>query len=585
MPIPSASHYTNKQLADTFTLIGDLLEIKGEIIFKILAYRKAADSLTELGRDVSDIWEEESLQGLQAIPGVGKAIAEKIDELLRTGELGFLNRLSEEVPLSLADLLEISGLGPKKVALFWKELDITTLEGLEAAARAGQLRGLPGMGAKSEEKIIKGIEALARRSGRTPLGVAWPFARELLAFLRGLSQVSAVEPGGSLRRMRETVGDIDILAASTDLEPVMDAFVKRPDVIEIIGHGTTKSSVEFANGLRAQLWVHPPERFGTALQYATGSKDHNVRLRELALDRGYSLSEHALTRTDDGEEVLCASEEKVYQTLGLPWIPPELREDRGEIQAALSGKLPPLVTVDSLIAELHTHSTWSDGKVTIRQMAEAAMARGLKVLAITDHSRSLGIANGLSIERLWEQAEEIRIIQAELGEQITLLHGSEIEIKADGSLDYPDEVLARLDIVIASLHVSLGQERERVTERMLNTIRNPHIDIIGHPTGRLIPDREAADLDMEAVFAAAVETGTVLEISAHPMRLDLNDSYARRAAELGVLISINTDAHQPDELDLRFFGAAIARRGWVPPEQVINTWEVDRLVAWLKARG
>lgn len=585
MPKPSASHYTNKQLADTFTLIGDLLEIKGEIIYKILAYRKAADSLNELGRDVSDIWEEEGLQGLQAIPGVGKAIAEKIDELLRTGELGFLNRLTEEVPLSLADLLEISGLGPKKVALFWKELDITTLEGLETAAREGQLRDLPGMGAKSEEKIIKGIEALARRSGRTPLGVAWPFAGELLAFLRELPQVHAAEPGGSLRRMRETVGDIDILAASTDPEPVMEAFVNRPDVIEIIGHGTAKSSVEFANGLRAQLWVHPPERFGTALQYATGSKDHNVRLRELALDRGYSLSEHALTRTDNGEEVLCAAEEEVYQTLGLPWIPPELREDRGEVKAALSGQLPPMVTVDSLAAELHTHSTWSDGKVSIRQMAEAAMARGLKVLAITDHSRSLGIASGLSIEQLWEQAEEIQAVQAELGEQITLLHGSEIEIKADGSLDYPDEVLARLDIVIASLHVSLGQERQRVTERMLNTLRNPHVDIIGHPTGRLIPDREAADLDMEAVFAAAVEHGTVLEISAHPMRLDLNDSYARRAAELGVLISINTDAHQPDELDLRFFGVAIARRGWVPPEQVINTWEPEKLVAWLKSRG
>ncbi len=585
MPKPTASHYINQQLADTFTLIANLLEIKGEIIYKTLAYRKAADSLTELGRDVSGIWQEEGIKGLQAIPGVGKAIAEKIDELLRTGELGFLDKLGEEVPLSLADLLQIPGLGPKKVGLFWRELNITTLDDLEAAARSGELRKLPGMGAKSEQKVIKGIEALARRTDRTPLGVAWPFAQELLAFLRTLPEVSAAEAAGSLRRMRETVGDLDILAASINPEPVMQAFVSHPDVIEIIAQGATKSSVEFSNGLRAQLWVHPPERYGTALQYATGSKDHNVRLRELALERGYSLSEHALTQTDNGNEILCATEEDVYTTLGIPWIPPELREDRGEVQAALSGGLPALITDSSLKAELHIHSTWSDGKVSIHQMADAAISRGLKVLAITDHSRSLGIANGLSIERLCQQSAEIQAVQAELGEQITLLHGTEMEIKADGSLDYPDEVLAELDIVIASLHTSLGQEREKVTQRVLNAIRNPHVDIIGHPTGRLIPDREAADLDMEAVFAAAAEMGTALEISAHPLRLDLNDSYARRAAELGILLSINTDAHEPAQLDLRFFGAAIARRGWVPLDQVINTWEPERLLAWLRNRG
>ncbi len=584
MPKPTASHYTNKQLADTFTLIANLLEIKSEIIYKTLAYRKAADSLTELGRDVTDIWQEDGIKGLQAIPGVGKAIAEKIEELLETGELGFLNRLSEEMPLSLADLLEIPGLGPKKVGLFWKELDITTLEELEAAARAGKLRALPGMGAKSEEKIIKGIEALSRRTGRTPLGVAWPFAQELLDFLRELPEVSAAEAAGSLRRMKETVGDLDILAAAANSEPVMDAFVNRSDVVEIIGHGSTKSSVEFINGLRAQLWVHPPERFGTALQYATGSKDHNVKLRELALDQGYSLSEQALTRMDNGDEILCAAEEDVYQTLGIPWIPPELREGRGEVRAVLSKGLPPLVTTANLNAELHTHSTWSDGKVSIHRMAEAAIARGLKVLAITDHSRSLGIASGLSIKQLWQQREEIHEVQANLGDQITLLHGTEMEIKADGSLDYADEVLAELDIVIASLHTSLGQERGKATRRLLNAIRNPHVDIIGHPTGRLIPDREGADLDMEAVFAAAAEMGTALEISAHPLRLDLNDSYAHRAAELGILLSINTDAHEPDHLDLRFFGAAIARRGWVPPDQIINTWDTDRLLTWLRNR-
>ncbi len=573
---------TNRSLAETFRLIADLLEIKGEVIYKILAYRKAADSLTDLGRDVREVWREGKLT---EIPGVGKAIAEKIDELLTTGELGFLNRLTEEVPLSLAELLKIPGLGPKKVGLFWRQLGITTLDELRAAAEAGRLRTLPGMGAKSEEKILRGIEALARRSGRTPLGAAWPFAQELLAFLRDLPGVQRAEPAGSLRRMRATVGDLDLLVAARQSAPVMDAFVTRPDVVEVLGHGATKSSVEFANGLRAQLWVHPPERFGTALQYATGSKDHNVRLRELALDCGYSLSEHALKRVDDGSEVLCATEEAVYTALGLPWIPPELREDRGEIQAALRGELPPRLERAHLQAELHCHSTWSDGRASIRAMAEAAIARGLKVLAITDHSQSLGIANGLTPERLRQQREEIRAVQAELGDAIILLQGAEVEIKADGGLDYQDEVLAELDVVIASLHTSLGQPREKITRRLLNAVRNLHVDIIGHPSGRLLPDREGADLDMDAVLAAAQETQTALEINAHPSRLDLEDIYARRAVEMGIPLSINTDAHAPENFDLVHFGVAVARRAWVGPEQVINCWERERLLNWLRSRG
>jgi DNA polymerase (family 10) len=572
------TRYTNQQLAEKFRLIGDLLEIKGEVIYKILAYRKAADSLTSLGRDVVDVWQAGELT---EIPGVGKAIAEKIDELLTTGDLGFLKRLSEEVPLTLADLLQVPGLGAKKVGLFWRELGITTLKELETAARAGQLRELSGMGAKSEEKVIKGIEALKRRSGRTPLGVAWPFAQELLASLRALKVVLVVEAGGSLRRMRATVGDLDLLASATDSAAVMAAFVERPDVVEVISHGPTKSSVEFANGLRAQLWVHPPERYGTALQYATGSKDHNVRLRELALDKGYSLSEHALTRVEDGSELLCPWEEDVYQTLGLPWIPPELREDRGEVRAASLNRLPKLIELSDLRADLHTHSTWSDGKATIREMAWAARSLGLRVLAITDHSQSLGIAGGLTVNELWEQRAEIEAVQVEMGDTLRLLHGTEVEIKADGSLDYPDEVLAKLDIVVASLHTSLGQSRKRITERMLKAIHNPHVNVIGHPTGRMIPDREGADLDMEAVLDAAAKSNTALEINAHPSRLDLNDVYARRAIELGVLLSINTDAHAPDQLTLLHFGVATARRGWVEAEHVINTWETDRLVAWL----
>jgi DNA polymerase (family 10) len=573
--------FSNQQLAEVFQLIAELLEIKGEVIYKILAYRKAADSLNNLGRDVHDIWKQGQLT---EIPGVGKAIAEKIDELLKTGKLEFLEKLKSEVPVSLVEMLQVPDLGPKKVALFWREAGITNLAELEEAARAGKLRDLPGMGEKSEAKIIAGIESLARRTTRTPLGRAWPVAQALLAGLREVSGVKAAEAAGSLRRMRATVGDIDLLAAASDSGPVMKAFVEHPDVIRVLGSGEMKSSVEFNHGLRAQLWVHPPERFGTALVYATGSKDHNVRLREYALKKGLSLSEHALTR-EDGSEILCATEEEVYQTLGLPWIPPELREDRGEVQAARSGSLPRLIERGDLQSELHCHSTWSDGSLSIKEMAIAARERGLKVLAITDHSPSLGIASGVAVEDLKKQRAEIEEVQKELGDSIRLLHGTEMEIKADGSLDYPDDVLAELDIVIASLHVSLRQPRERVTERMLNAIHNPHVDIIGHPMGRLIPDREGADLDMDAVLTAAAKHGVVMEINAYPSRLDLDDVYARRAIELGVLLSINTDAHSASDLDLIYFGIATARRGWVESKNVINTWDPEDLIAWLGKRG
>jgi DNA polymerase (family 10) len=572
---------TNQQLAQTFTLIGDLLEIKGENIYKILAYRKAADSLSNLGQDINDIWEQGKLT---EIDGVGKAIAEKIDELLSTGSLQFLEKLEAEVPASLADELKVPDLGPKKVAMFWKELNITSVAELESAARKGKLRNLPGMGEKSEAKIIAGIEALGRRTTRIPIGRALPFAQELIALLRQVQGVSAVELGGSLRRMRATVGDIDILAAARDSSPVMEAFVSRKDVARVLGKGETKSSVEFMNGLQAQLWVHPPEHWGTALVYATGSKDHNVRLREYALKKGFSLSEHSLQRKD-GSEVTCEREEDVYQTLGLPWIPPELREDRGEVQAAIKGSLPDLVELEDIHADLQIHTTWSDGKLSVREMAEAAIKRGYKVLAITDHTFSLGVVQGMSPEDLKKAGEEIIKVNKELGDKIKVLHGAEVEIKADGSLDYPNEVLEELDIVFAALHTSLRQPREKVTERMLNAIHNPYVDIIPHPTGRLLPDREGADLDMEAVFKAAAETGVALEINAHPSRLDLDDVHAKRAVEMGIRLTINTDAHSESDMDLMHFGVSTARRGWVEAKDVINTWSSSELLKWLKSRG
>lgn len=572
---------TNQQLANIFEKIADLLEIKGENIYKILAYRKAADNLNNLSRDVNEIWKEGKLTELD---GVGKAIAEKIDELLSTGHLFFLEKLEGEVPASLAELLQVPDLGPKKIALFWKELGITNLTELDSAAKAGKLRSLPGMGEKSEEKIIAGIEALGRRSKRVSIGRAWPFAQELLAFLRIIPGVNAVELGGSLRRMRSTVGDIDILAAANDSSSVMEAFILRKDVRRVLGKGETKASVEFNHGLQAQLWVHPPEHWGTALIYATGSKDHNVRLREYAIKKGFSLSEHSLKR-EDGSEVFCADEESVYKSLGLAWIAPELREDRGEVQAAASGKLPKLIELIDIGAELHSHSTWSDGKLSIREMAEAAYRRGYKLLAITDHTNSLGITQGMSPEDAKEQRKEIEAVNKDMGDRIHILQGAEVEIKSDGKLDFPDEVLAELDIVTASLHSGLRQPREKITERLIGAMHNPHVDIIGHPTGRLYPDREPSDLDMAAVLSAAVNTGVALEINAHPARLDLDDVHARRAIELGVRLSINTDAHTDSDMDLMHFGVSTARRAWVETEDVINTWSSQKIMSWLKSRG
>ena len=571
---------TNHELANTFRLIADLLDIQGEVIYVILAYRKVADSLETLGRDIADVWREGKLR---EVPGVGKAIAEKMDELLRTGRLDFLERLQAEVPPTLAELLRVPDLGPKKIALFWRSLGITTLAQLEAAARGGQLRSLAGMGAKSEAKILAGLESLRRRSGRTPLGMAYPVGLQMLIGLRTAPGVVNAALGGSLRRMKATVGDLDLLVAAADSAAVMQTFVSQPGVARILGQGSTKSSVEFVNGLRAQLWVHPPARFGTALQYATGSKEHNVRLRQLALDRGLSLSDQALTAAD-GREILCANEEEVYAALGLPWIAPELRGDRGEIQAALAGALPRLITPGQRRAELHSHSNWSDGRASIREMALAARAHGLQVLAVTDHSGGLGITGGLKVEDIARQRAEIDVVQQEVGDSLRLLQGAEVEIRADGSLDYSDEVLAQFDIVVASLHTSLRQPRDQVTARLLNAVRNPHVDIIGHPTGRLIPDREGADLDMDAILAAAAQSGVALEINANPSRLDLDDIAARRAIGMGIRLAINTDAHDPEHLTQELFGIATARRAWVEPQHVINTWPPDALLAWLRSR-
>lgn len=574
---------TNRDIAEIFENIADLLEIKGESVFRVLAYREGAQTIRDLPRDLSAIHAEGKLTEL---PNIGDTLADKIEEMLTTGELQFYKRITAEIPLSLVEILHVNGVGPKKVKRFWQELGILTLPELESAAREGKLRGMSGMGAKSEQKILEGIEALNRRTNRLSIGIVLPIAQGILNDLLKLPQAQYGDIAGSLRRYKSTIGDVDILVVSDDAAPIMDAFVNRPDVARILGHGPTKSSVELLQGLQVDVRVLPAARYGTALSYFTGSKEHNICLRELALKKGLTLNEHAFSNAETGEEmVLCATEAEVYSLLGLPWIPPELRENKGEIEAAQASNLPHLIELEDIRGDLHMHTTWSDGHLSIREMAEAARQCGLSHIVITDHSRSLGIANGLSIERLMEQQKIMREVDAEMGPDFTVLHGTEMEIKSDGTLDYPDEVLAQLDLVIASLHTSLRQPREEITQRLLNAIRNPHVDIIGHPRGQLIPEREPADLDMDTIFAAAKEHGTVMEINANPRRLDLDDSHARRAQELGIKLAINTDAHSAGELELTHYGVATARRGWIQPENVINTWTTGQLLDWLRSRG
>ncbi len=582
---------SNRDIADIFETISDMLQLKGENLHRYLSYRRAGETIRELPRDLRAIAAED---GLTDIDNIGKTLAEKIIEMLETDQLEFYEKLKAEVPIGVIAVMRLNGVGPKKAKLFWDELDITTIEALQTAAQAGKLAGLKGMGAKSEQKVLEAIEASTRQTGRMPLGKALPAAQKIAAMLNDIDTVLRVEIAGSIRRARPTIGDVDILVAVAEMAhsaEIMQAFVSMENVARILGQGETKSSVELLSGLQVDVRVLTQEKWGTALQYFTGSQAHNVKVRQIALSKGYSLNEHALSPVDaqgdilpDADKTLCDTEEAVYEALGLRWIAPELREDSGEIEAAQADKLPKLITLEDMRADLHMHTTYSDGIASVLEMAEAASARGREYIVITDHSRSLGIANGLSIERLMQLGEEIRAVNAQLDGKIRVFWGTEMDINADGSLDYPDDVLAQLDFVIASLHTSLRQGREQITERLLNAIRNPHVDLIGHPRAQLISEREPVDADMDAVLQAALEHKTVLEINANPSRLDLEAAYARRAVDMGILLAINTDAHMPEHMDLMHYGILTARRGWVQAESVINTWPLDKFTAWLKSR-
>jgi len=571
---------SNQQLAAIFSDIADRLEIQGEVVFKTRSYRVISENLAALPRPVEDIWREGKLN---EVPGVGKAIHDKIDELLRTGKLEFYERLRAEVPDGVVDMLRVSGLGPKRVKEIWSTLGVMSLSELEAAGKAGRLRGLPKMGEKTELKILAGIESLKRRAtGRMRAGDVLPIALQMREVLRAAPGVLRVEYAGSLRRGRETIGDLDFVAATTDPAAVMSLFRSQPHIEEILGAGETKSSVRLQNGLQVDLRAIDPSVWGAAMQYFTGSQAHNIRVREIAQKQKLSLNEYGLT-AEDGTKLTFDTEEALYARLGMAWIPPELREDRGEIEAAQSGSLPRLITRADLRGDLQMHSTWSDGAADVLTMARGGIALGYEYILITDHSQSLGIANGLTPERVRAQRKEIDAVNRQLaGEGLVfrVLQGVEVEIKSDGAIDLPDDVLAELDLVQASVHTSLAQPRERITERALNAIRNPHIDILGHPSGRLINEREGGDFDWEALFHAAAEHDVALEINADPARLDLNETHARRAVELGCHLTISTDAHHPGGLNQIVYGLSVARRAWVTPETVINTWPLDKLLAW-----
>ena len=575
---------SNQQLAAIFTDIADRLEIQGENVFKTRAYRTIAENLNALPRPVSDTWQE---GGLAEVPGIGRAIHDKIDELLRTGKLEFYERLKAEVPDGVAAMLQVSGLGPKRVKEIWSQLSVTSIDELEAAAKAGKLRTLAKMGEKTETKILSGIASLRRRAtGRMRIGEALPIALQMLATLRQVPGVQRIEYAGSLRRGRETIGDVDFVAASHDPAGLMQAFRQLPQVEEVLGSGETKSSVRLNNGLQVDLRAIELARWGTAMQYFTGSQAHNIRLREIAQKQKLSLNEYALT-AEDGQELTFDTEEALYARLGLAPIPPELREDRGEIEAALQGALPALISLGDMRGDLQMHTTWSDGAADVLTMARNALALGYEYILITDHTQSLGIANGLTPERVLKQRQEVDAANAQLkreGHAFRVLQGVEVEVKSDGSLDLPDDALAALDIVQASVHTSLSQPRERITERALKAIRNPHIDILGHPSGRLINEREGGDYDWESLFHAAAEHDVALEINADPARLDLNETHAWRAVALGCHLSISTDAHSPEGLKQLAYGINVARRAWVTPEVVINALPLQKLLQWVKRR-
>ncbi|MDP8216177.1 MAG: DNA polymerase/3'-5' exonuclease PolX [Candidatus Kaelpia imicola] len=570
----------NREIADIFNKIADILEIKDANLFRIRAYRRAAASLESLPHDLDKLVEEDRLT---EITGVGKDLSEKIKEYYRDGEIGYLSDLLDEVPKELLLMLKIPGLGPKKVKLFYQKLDITSIAQLERAAKEGKLRELPSIKGKTEENIIKGIEFIRRGNERMLLGLALPLAESIISELKKLKEVKRVSIAGSLRRMRDTIGDIDILIGSNKPAKIMDRFSELDIVKRVILKGETKTSILTEGDTQVDLRVVGEDSFGAALQYFSGSKSHNIHLRQIAQRKGLKINEYGVFKVKDDKKIASKDEEDIYKTLGMSFIPPELREDRGEIERALEGRLPELIERKDIKGDLHIHSDFSDGRVSLEEVIETGYRKGYKYIAVTDHSKSLGVAHGLSEERLLEQIQKIREIEKRY-KNFKVLTGTEMDIKADGSLDWNRDILEKLDIVIAAVHAGFRQSKEKMTERILSAIESGWVDIIAHPSGRLLGEREPYEVDWDIIFKAAAKHKVALEINSHILRLDLTDINVFRAKEQGVLISINTDAHSKEHFDMIKYGVSVGKRGWLSKRDVINCLSYSKLKKFLEQR-
>ena len=551
----------NTQIAEKFNHMARMLEFKGESQFKTRAYTNAARTIKGLDEELLVLHKEGSIED---IPGIGKILKSKVVEMLETGTFEAYERTQDEIPAGIIEIMNIPGIGPKTARLFYEKLGVQTVDELSRAAREHRIRRLPRMGEKQEEKILRSIvrQKEDKDHGRHPYVLAKDIAVEIMEYLKQDTDIEKVAIAGSLRRKQDTVGDIDLIAISEKPEKAISYFTGMEKVEEVLESGTTKAAIIYHGNFHVDLRVVSRDSYGSMLQHFTGSKEHNIHLRKLALSKGYSLNEYGMTDEDSGKLTKFSGEEELYKNLGLEYLPPEIREDRGEVQAALMGKLPELIERKDIKGDLHVHSNWSDGANTMEELADAAILRGYEYIAITDHSHSTGVANGLSDKRLLEHINAIDKLN-EKYDEIRILSGTECDIKADGKLDYSNDLLERLDIVVVAVHAGLDQDRKKMTKRITSALENEHVDIMAHPTGRKFGKRPPYDVDMETVIQAAKDNEKVLEINSSPWRLDLNDINAKRAKEYGVMLAINTDTHTIDHLDNIAYGINVARRAWV----------------------
>lgn len=569
----------NFEVARRFELMADVLELKGENPFRVRAYRRAAQNLRTLSEDVEALAREGRLDD---VPGVGADLAGKIAEYLETGRVKEIDAACRGTPAGVIALMNVPGIGPKTAKLLYEREGITGVDRLERVARAGRLRGLRGIQARTEANILKGVALVRGGQARMPLGRALPLGHELVHALEGVAGVKDAALAGSARRMKETVGDLDLVVTSSRPAGVMNAFVRLPQVAEVLEQGPTKASIRHREGLQVDLRVVEPECLGAALLYFTGSKQHNIRVRDLAARKGLKLSEYGLFREKSGRRVGAVTEEEIYAAVGLPWIPPELREDAGEIEAALEDRLPRLLALGDIRGDLHCHTNATDGHHSVEALAAAARRRGYLYIVVADHSRSARVAGGLSVPELARHVRRIRAAQRKHPE-VRLLAGTEVDILPDGRLDYPDAVLAGLDFVVAAVHSNFKQPRREMTRRICTALANPYVNVLAHPTGRLLGQREPYDVDLGQVLRTAHRHGKAVEVNGYPDRLDLDDVNVRRAHEAGVLLAVSTDTHMLDHLGYMELGVATARRGWAEKAHVVNTWPLARLQQWVAA--